>query len=456
MPISAEHDDTERHLKQLTEDLETGKLAQLKQLLQALTPAEIADLLEALKPSDRLVVWRLLPPEVAGEVLVELHEEVRTSLIKALEKTDAEDLIEAAEALDPDDLADIVEDLPETIRDKVVQALSRHDRSRLERVLTYPEDTAGSLMRTDTITVRPDVTLDVVLRYLRQRGELPDLTDALYVVDKDDRLIGVLPLSVLLTSDPHKTVRELMLTEVEAIPATLPASDVAMLFEHHDWVSAPVVDEEGRLVGRITVDDVVDVIRDEAEHTIMSQAGLSEETDMFAPVSESAKRRAVWLGVNLVTAFLAAWVIGLFEDTIQKEVALAVLMPIVASMGGIAGTQTQTLVIRALALKQIGEANVWTLLAREIAIGLINGVLWAIVVGVIAAIWFQALHIGLLIAAAMIINLLCAAFAGVMIPLLLDKLGIDPALAGGVVLTTVTDVVGFLAFLGLASWWLFS
>ena len=455
MPISAEHDDTEHHLKQLAEDLETGKLTELRQLLQALTPAEIADLLEALKPSDRLAVWRLLPPETAGEVLVELNEEVRTSLIKALEKTDTEDLIEAAESLDPDDLADIVEDLPETIREQVVQALSRHDRSRLERVLTYPEDSAGSLMRTDTIAVRPDVTLDVVLRYLRQRGELPDLTDTLYVVDKDDRLIGTLPLSILLTSDPKKTVRELMLTDVEAIPANLPASDVAMLFEHHDWVSAPVVDEEGRLLGRITVDDVVDVIRDEAEHTIMSQAGLSEETDMFAPIPESAKRRAVWLGVNLVTAFLAAWVIGRFEATIQKEVALAVLMPIVASMGGIAGTQTQTLVIRALALKQIGAANVWSLLAREIAIGLINGVLWAIVVGVIAAIWFQALHIGLLIAAAMIINLLCAAFAGVTIPLLLDKLGIDPALAGGVVLTTVTDVVGFLAFLGLATWWLF-
>ncbi len=455
MPISAEREDTEQYLKTLTTDLETGKLTEIQQLLQALTPAEIADLIEALKPKDRLVIWRMLPADIAGEVLVELHEEVRAGLIQAIEKTDAENLVEAAEALDPDDLADIVEDLPETIRDRVVQALSRHDRSRLERVLTYPEDTAGSLMRTDTITVRPDVTLDVVLRYLRQRGELPDLTDALYVVDKDDKLIGILPISLLLTSDPGKTVRELMLTDVEAIPATLPASDVAMLFEHHDWVSAPVVDAEGRLVGRITVDDVVDVIRDEAEHTIMSSAGLSEETDMFAPVKESAKKRAVWLGVNLITAFLAAWVIGLFEDTIQKEVALAVLMPIVASMGGIAGTQTQTLVIRALALKQIGMANVWTLLTKEIAIGLINGAIWAVVVGIIAAIWFQALHIGLLIAAAMVINLLCAAFAGVTIPLLLHKLGIDPALAGGVVLTTVTDVVGFMAFLGLATWWLF-
>ncbi len=455
MPISAEREDTEQYLKTLTTDLETGKLTEIQQLLQALTPAEIADLIEALKPKDRLVIWRMLPADIAGEVLVELHEEVRAGLIQAIEKTDAENLVEAAEALDPDDLADIVEDLPETIRDRVVQALSRHDRSRLERVLTYPEDTAGSLMRTDTITVRPDVTLDVVLRYLRQRGELPDLTDALYVVDKDDKLIGILPISLLLTSDPGKTVRELMLTDVEAIPAALPASDVAMLFEHHDWVSAPVVDAEGRLVGRITVDDVVDVIRDEAEHTIMSSAGLSEETDMFAPVKESAKKRAVWLGVNLVTAFLAAWVIGLFEDTIQKEVALAVLMPIVASMGGIAGTQTQTLVIRALALKQIGMANVWTLLTKEIAIGLVNGAIWAVVVGIIAAIWFQAVHIGLLIAAAMVINLLCAAFAGVTIPLLLHKLGIDPALAGGVVLTTVTDVVGFMAFLGLATWWLF-
>jgi len=455
MPPSAERDDTKKHLKTLAEDLETGKLPELRQLLQALAPAEIADLLEALKPDDRLVVWRLLPPEVAGEVLVELHDEVRTGLIKAIEKTDAGNLIVAAETLDPDDLADIVEDLPETIRDRVVQALSRHDRNRLEKVLTYPEDTAGSLMHTDTVIVRPHATLEVVLRDLRQRGELPDLTDSLYVVDQDDRLIGILPLSVLLTSDPGKTVGELMVTDVEAIPAGLPASDVALLFEHHDWVTAPVVDDNGVLLGRITVDDVVDVIRDEAEHTIMSSAGLSEETDMFAPVKESARKRAVWLGVNLITAFLAAWVIGLFEDTLQKEVALAVLMPIVASMGGIAGTQTQTLVIRALALKQIGMTNVWTLLTKETAIGLLNGLLWAVVVGLIAAIWFQALHIGLLIAAAMVINLLCAAVSGVTIPLLLHKLGVDPALAGGVVLTTVTDVIGFLAFLGLATLWLF-
>ncbi len=454
MPISTEHEPTTEHLRELAADLETGKLVELKHLLQALTPGEIADLLEALKPADRLVVWSLLPSEVAGEVLVELGEEARTSLIKGIEKTRSKELAEAAGTLDPDDLADILEDLPAKIREQVIRTLNQSDRSRLERVMSFPEDTAGNLMHTDTITVRPHVTLDVVLRYLRRRGDLPDLTDSLYVVDKDDRLIGILPLSVLLTNAPDKTVRELMISDIEAIPADLPASDVAMLFEHHDWVSAPVVDQHGRLLGRITVDDVVDVIRDEADHTIMSSAGLSEEEDMMAPAAESAKRRAVWLGVNLLTAFLAAWVIGLFEATIEKEVALAVLMPIVASMGGIAGTQTLTLVIRGLALRQIGITNLFVLLNKEVAVAFLNGVLWAIVVGLIAAMWFQAIHIGFLIATAMIINLLCAALAGVTIPLLLDKLGIDPALAGGVLLTTVTDVVGFMAFLGLASWWL--
>lgn len=454
MPVSAEREDTERHLAHLAQKMETGKLGQVRRLLQALAPAEIADMLEALKPEDRLTIWRLLPPETAGEALVELNDEVRASLIKAIEATDAKDLVQAAGTLDPDDLADIVDDLPEMVRDQVIQALSLHDRNRLERVMAYPEDTAGSLMHTDTITVRPNISLDVVLRYLRLRGQIPDLTDSLYVVDSKDRLIGVLPLSVLLTNSPERIVRDLMTTDIEAISANLPVSDVAMLFEHHDWVSAPVVDEMGRLLGRITVDDVMDVIRDEAEHTFMSSAGLSEETDMFAPIKESAQRRAIWLGINLATAFLAAWVIGLFEETIQKEVALAVLMPIVASMGGIAGTQTLTLVIRGLALKQIGPTNLLLLLNKEVAVAFLNGVVWAVVVGMIAALWFQAAHIGLLIAVAMIINLICAALAGVTVPMILHKLGIDPALAGGVILTTVTDVVGFMAFLGLASLWL--
>nr|BAL56680.1 magnesium transporter [uncultured Gammaproteobacteria bacterium] len=454
MPLSAEHDDTERYLKTLTEDLEHGKLYELRLLLKALTPAEIADLLEALPPGDRISIWRLLPPETAGEVLVELGDEVRTGLIRAIEQTDLEDLVQAAGSLDPDDLAYIIEELPEKVRDKLIQTLSQTDRRRLEQVLAYPEGTAGSLMHTDTLTVRPDVTLDVVLRYLRRRGELPDLTDSLYVVDGNDHLLGILPFATLLTRDPKKTVRELMLTQVEAIPADLPSSEVAVLFEHHDWISAPVVDRQNRLLGRITVDDVVDVIRDEADHTLMGLAGLSEETDMFAPALESAQKRAVWLGINLLTAFLAASVIGWFEATIQKEVALAVLMPIVAGMGGNAGIQTQTLVIRGLALKQIGKSNLRTLFAKELTVALLNGLLWALMVGAVALLWFGKPKVALTIGAAMVINLLCAAVAGTAIPLLLRKLKVDPAIASGIFLTTVTDVVGFMAFLGLATWWL--
>ncbi|MBN2702322.1 MAG: magnesium transporter [Methylothermaceae bacterium] len=454
MPVSTDRDDIEQYLKTLTEDLEHGKEQELKQLLQALTPAEIADLLEALAPATRLTVWHLLPADTGGAILVELHDEVRVGLIKAIEKTDLEDLVQAAGTLDPDDLADIARELPEQVREQVVQTLSQIDRNRLERILSYPEGSAGSLMHTDAITVRSDVTLDVVLRYLRRRGALPDLTDTLYVVDRSDRLVGTLTLSTLITGDLEKTVQELMTTEVDIIAAHLPASTVAVQFEHHDWVSAPVVDENGVLLGRITVDDVVDVIRDEADHTFMSRAGLSEETDMFAPVQESAKRRAVWLGVNLVTAILAASVIDLFEETIKKDVALAVLMPIVASMGGIAGTQTLTVVIRGLALRQVGTTNLFALLNQEVAVAFLNGVGWAIIVGLIAGIWFQTFYVGFLIALAMVINLLCAALAGVTIPMALDKVGIDPALAGGVMLTTVTDVVGFMAFLGLATWWL--
>ncbi|WP_022947729.1 magnesium transporter [Methylohalobius crimeensis] len=454
MPVSTDRDDIEQYLKTLTEDLEHGKEQELKQLLQALTPAEIADLLEALAPATRLTVWRLLPADTGGAILVELHDEVRVGLIKAIEKTNLEDLVQAAGTLDPDDLADIARELPEQVREQVIQTLSQIDRNRLERILSYPEGSAGSLMHTDAITVRSGVTLDVVLRYLRRRGALPDLTDTLYVVDRSDRLVGTLTLSTLITGDLQKTVQELMTTEVDTITAQLPASTVAVQFEHHDWVSAPVVDENGVLLGRITVDDVVDVIRDEADHTFMSRAGLSEETDMFAPVQESAKRRAVWLGVNLVTAILAASVIDLFEETIQKDVALAVLMPIVASMGGIAGTQTLTVVIRGLALRQVGTTNLFALLNQEVAVAFLNGVGWAIIVGLIASIWFQTFYVGFLIALAMVINLLCAALAGVTIPMALDKVGIDPALAGGVMLTTVTDVVGFMAFLGLATWWL--
>jgi len=306
-------------------------------------------------------------------------------------------------------------------------------------------------MNVDTITVRSDVTLDVVLRYLRLRGQIPEMTDSLIVVDRDDRFLGVLTLTDLLTKPPALTVEQVMQKDVEAIPAELPAVEVAQMFERRDLISAPVVNTVGRLLGRITIDDVVDVIREEAEHSLLGMAGLGEQADMFAPVLISTRYRALWLGVNLLTALVASWVIGLFETTIQKVVALAVLMPIVASMGGIAGSQTLTLVIRGIALRQIESSNARRLLTKELAVGMLNGVLWAIVVAVIAVLWFKDTEIGIIIAAAIIINLVAAALAGVTIPLIMRRLGADPALGGSVILTTVTDVVGFLAFLGLAT-----
>lgn len=448
MPATMKQGQTANHLRRLADKLEFGTLNQVRGMINTLCPAEIADILEALRPADREFVWHLVDQEMTGEILVELNDEVRTGLIEA---TDTKDLVNAAETLETDDLADIFEDLPDVVLTQVLRSMDNQDRQRLEAVLSYDEDSAGGLMNVDTVTVRPDVTLDVVLRYLRLRGEIPESTDSLVVVDRNDFYLGLLPLSLLLTCEVSESVTNLMLTDCDAFPADLSAKDVALLFEQRDLVSAPVVDKEGRLLGRITIDDVVDVIRDEADHSLMSMAGLDEEQDMFAPVFLSTQRRAVWLGVNLLTALLASWVIGLFEATIDKLVALAVLMPIVASMGGVAGSQTLTLVIRGLALRQIGRTNAYSLLGKELAVGLLNGVVWSLVVALIAMLWFDSISIGSLIAAALIINLVCAAFAGTVIPLLLHKAKIDPALAGGVLLTTVTDIVGFLAFLGLAT-----
>jgi magnesium transporter len=317
--------------------------------------------------------------------------------------------------------------------------------------LPYPEDSAGGLMSVDTITVRADVTLDVVIRYLRMHAELPDTTDKLIVVDRNDRLKGILPLATLLTNDPALPVAAVMKSEVTGIPATMPDYEVARIFEDRDLVSAPVVGPDGRLLGRITIDDVVDVIREDAEHSVLSMAGLDEEDDTFAPVIKSARRRALWLGINLLTAFLASWVIGLFQATLEQVVALAVLMPIVASMGGIAGSQTLIIVIRGLALGQIGTANARWLMGKELAVTVLNGLGWAVVVAVISGFWFQNTHIGLIIAAALIVNLVFAAVAGLSIPFVLTRMNIDPAHAGSVLLTTVTDVVGFMVFLGLGT-----
>jgi magnesium transporter len=362
------------------------------------------------------------------------------------------ELLAASEGLETDDLADFLQDLPRAVVAEVLNSMSDQDRKRLESVLPYPEDTAGGLMNTDTVTVRPDVTLDVVLRYLRRRGEIPEMTDSLIVVKRDDTYLGLLPINRIVTKDPALTVGEIMTGDVEPIDAMTSDTEVANLFAHRDLVSAPVVNGQGKLLGRITIDDVVDVIRQEADHSLMSMAGLSEEEDLFASVASSSRRRAVWLGVNLATALMASWVIGLFDAAIEKVVALAVLMPIVASMGGIAGSQTLTLVIRGMALGQISKANAWRFFTKEIAVGLVNGLVWALVVGVIAGLWFDNMQIAWILGLAMVVNLITAAVMGTVIPLLLRRLGIDPALAGSVVLTTFTDVVGFMSFLGVAAW----
>ncbi|MEW5008799.1 magnesium transporter [Cycloclasticus sp. 46_83_sub15_T18] len=448
MPTTPQHENTHEHLRLLAGSLDSGALTQTKLQINELHPAEIANLLESLPLQNRRIIWGLVNPELTGDILVEVNDEVRLGLI---EQTDDKNLISAAVSLETDDLADIFEDLPHAVLHEVVRSMSNQDRRRLQSVMSYDEDSAGGLMNLDMVSIRPNVNLDVVLRYLRQRGNLPDNTDKLFVVDRNDRYLGVLNISDLITSSSKKPVVEVMETEEKALSPTLSANEVALFFEDYNLVSAPVVDDNNRLLGRITVDDVVDVIRDEADRSILSIAGLDEDDDMFAPVTRSAKRRAVWLGINLFTAFLASWVIGLFTATIEQIVALAVLMPIVASMGGIAGSQTLMLVIRGIALNQIGDTNSRWLLWKELSVGALNGVVWAVVVALITAAWFNSQSLGLLIGAALIINLSFAALAGATIPLTLKRMNIDPAIAGGVILTTVTDIIGFLSFLGLAT-----
>ncbi len=443
-----EQNRTQAQLDALTRALDSGTFVNVRHMLNALPAIDIARLLESSPPPTRAVLWQLVDEDGEGEVLQELGDELQSQFLRGM---DAEEVAAVTEGLEPDDVADILQRLPEKVLQQVLSAMDLQDRARVEQVLEYPENTAGGLMNTDTITVRARHTADVVLRYLRRHEEIPQMTDSLIVVNRADRLLGVLPLGRLLVADPTATVREIMDTEVEAIPAEMEASEVSQLFERNDWVSAPVIDAEGRLLGRITIDDVVDVIREEAEHSLMSMAGLDEDEDTFAPVFKTTPRRAIWLGINLVTAFIAASVINLFQDTIDKVVALAVLMPIVASMGGIAGTQTLTVMIRGIAVGQIGMSNQRWLISREFLVGLINGMLWAMVVAVAASLWFRDWLIGAIIAAAMVINLVTAAVAGTVIPLLMKRYAIDPALAGGVVLTTITDVVGFMSFLGLAT-----
>jgi len=428
--------------------VDSGKLDETRILLESMRPQEVANLLESLPPQERLVVWELLSHEDAHQVLQYLGDDVRATF---LEQMDTNELAAAGGELDVDDFADILQQLPNTITQQVLASLAERQRTRLEAVLSWPEDSAGGLMNTDVVTVRPRHTLELVLRYLRRQRQLPEATDALIVVNDHDEYVGMLPLGRIVTTDPRVTVREVMNTEAEAIPAQMRDAEVARIFADRDLISAPVVDEKGVVVGRITVDDVLDVIIEDAEESVLARAGLDVDEDTFAPVVRSARSRAVWLGINLVTALLAAAVIEQFQDTIARVVALAILMPIVASMGGIAGTQTLTLVIRGLALGQISRSNLLWLLNREVVVAILNGCLWAVLVALGTGWIFEDAILGALVGVAIVINMLVAAVSGSLLPTILQRLRIDPALAGGVVLTTITDVAGFFVFLGLAT-----
>jgi len=439
----------EECLQNLMTALEASNHEEAKDQLKDLHPGEIALLLEAIKPKDRTVIWPGIEVSIQGEVLKEVNEDVQSQLI---DEMSVEDLVKATEKLDTDDLADIVPNLPESAVHSLLLTLDYKHREHLNKVLEYPEDSAGGLMNTDFITVRPDVTISVVIRYLRLLKEMPVDTDQVFVVDRNFTYLGSLLISTLLTEEPEQVIMSLINSDFsKPIHADTDEAEVALLFEQRNLISAPVIDENNQLVGRITIDDVVDVIRDQAEHSVMSMVGLDEDEDVFAPIFQSTMRRSIWLGVNLVTAFIAVYFIGLFEATLQQKIALAILMPVVASMGGIAGTQTLIIVTRGIATGRVTTANIKSLINKEVAVSGLNGIIWSIVIALATYYWFSDVVLSVVIALAIIVNLIVAAFSGAFLPILLTKLKIDPALAGGVILTTITDVIGFVAFLGLAA-----
>jgi len=440
---------TARHLDRLSEALDSGVQSKVKKLLNSLNGAEIGDLLESLPQARRQTVWDLVKVDLDADVLLEVNDEVRAGLIR---DTSPDDLIQAMGDLDIDDLADILNDLPDAVITEVLRAMDRQDRDRLTQVMSYPEDSAGGLMNPDVVTVRPDVSLDVVLRYLRVRGELPEVFDQLFVVNRAGKYLGQLKLSDVLTKDPSSQVSDLIDSSTDPIPVAMSDRQVAIEFENRDLVSAPVTDLDGFLLGRITIDDVVDVIREEGEHMVLTAAGLDEADDIFAPIVQSARRRWVWLGVNLITTLMAAAVLYAFQPTLDQLVELAVLFPVVMSMGGIAGTQTLTLMIRGMATGQVSARNSMAILKKELAVGILNGIVFSIVIAAVAYLWYGNAGLGFVMAIAIIVNLVAGALAGALIPVLLKRMSIDPALAGGVVLTTVTDVIGIFAFVGLASY----
>jgi len=423
-------------------------LAELREKLSGLHPADVAYILEALPIDQRLLVWDLVKAERDGEILIEVSDAVRESLIATMS---SDELREAAEQLDTDEIADLAPDLPHAVMRDVFKSLSVEEREQLRAAMSYPEDAVGALMDFDMVTIREDVTLEVVSRYLRRFDELPDHTDQLFIVDRDDRFKGVLPLNRLLVNEPELEVSTLMIAETITLHPDDKADQASQAFERYDLVSAPVVDEDGKLLGRVTVNVVMDFIRAESESDVLNLAGLREEEDIFASVWKSAKNRWLWLALNLCTAFFASRVIGSFEGTIEKFVALATLMPIVAGMAGNSANQTTTIIIRSLALGQINPANARRMISKELAIGALNGMVWGGVAGLFAYLLYQNILLGIIMTSAMLLNLLLGALAGLLIPLTMQRMGRDPAIGSSVLLTAITDSGGFFIFLGLAT-----
>lgn len=428
--------------------VQKNNLSELQSLLDQLHPADIAHILEALPLEDRLLIWSMIKSDRDGEILLETSEAVRATLITDM---GTQELVAATEYLDADEIADLAPNLPQEVMEDVFRSLPIEEREQLRAAMSYPEDSVGALMDFDVITIREDVRLEVVLRYLRWLEEMPDHTDQLFVVDRNENLKGVLLINRLLVSDPDTLVADVMTKEIIKLQPGDVAQQAANAFERYDLVSASVVDENDKLLGRVTVDTVIDFIRAKAENEALNLAGLSEDEDLFAPILKSVKNRWGWLAINLITAFIASRVIGLFEDSIEKLVALAALMPIVAGIGGNSGNQTITMIVRALALDQINTRSTWKLLSKEIGVSLVNGFVWGTIIGLFTFAIYQNAELGLVMTLAMMLNLLLAASLGVLIPLTLRKFGRDPAIGSSVMITAVTDSGGFFIFLGLAT-----
>ena len=444
--ITPRHFSSEELLKSIQNPNVEPSINQIKRILHGMHPSEVAHTMESLPPKERKFLWSLIEIQDEGEIIAELHDEIQQELISEILP---DELIAIIQDLELDKIVDILQTLPDRTTENILASMSKRDRQRIKDVIEYPEDSAGGLMNTDIISVRPKHSLEVVTRYLRAQKKLPQNTDKIFVVSRENKYLGSLSVSTIVVSDPSLNVRELMETETDPLSANLNDKDVSRLFEQNDWVSAPVVDDSKNLIGRITIDDVVDVIMEDADQNFLGMAGIAEDT--FAAPARAARSRILWLSINLMTAFIASMTISLFQQTIDEIVYLAILMPIVASMGGVAGTQTLTIMIRGLTLQQINKTNINWLYKRELAVSIVNGILLSMLVGGITYLWFNSMAISILICFAMIVNLICSAVAGIFIPIMLRKFNQDPAIAGSVVVTTVTDVIGFFSFLGLAS-----